>query len=156
MIDFICPSDLTGKELRMICGGPPSTCAYSWPALTLSGMAKPAALGFKLHTGWAVLVVLAGVPGRLEVLLRRRIELLPSGDSIPRFIYHQAAELPPAPAAEVVQRAENASLQTAHLVVNEVLEHLRSLVLEVKAAGIASGARPGCLKTYRRCLVPIL
>ena len=111
-------------------------------ARTLGCMAKAAALGFRLHTGWAALVVLAGAPGRFEVLLRRRIELLPSGDSIPRFIYHQAAELPPSEAAELVQRGEDASRQTAHLVVNEVLLHLRTPVLELKAAGIPSGSRP--------------
>ncbi len=105
-------------------------------------MAKAAALGFRLHTGWAALVVLAGAPGRLEVLLRRRIELLPAGDSIPRFIYHRAAELPASRAAELVQRGEDASHETARLAVDEVLKHLRSLVLEVKAAGIPSGSRP--------------
>jgi hypothetical protein len=105
-------------------------------------MAKAAALGFRLHTGWAVLVALAGVPGKFEVLFRRRIELLPAGDSIPRFIYHQAAELAPARAAELVQRGEDASRETAHVAVKEALKHLRSLGLEVKAAGIPSGSRP--------------
>ena len=105
-------------------------------------MAKAAALGFRLHTGWAALVVLAGVPGKLEVLFRMRIELLPAGDLIPRFIFHQAAELPPAQAAELVQRGEDASRETAHVAVKEVLQHLRSLGLEVKAAGIPARSRP--------------
>jgi hypothetical protein len=78
----------------------------------------------------------------LEVLLRRRIELLPAEDSIPRFIYHRAAELPPAQAAELVQRGEDASRKTAQLALKEVLRHLASLVLEVRAAGIPSGSRP--------------
>ena len=33
-----------------------------------------AAIGFRLHTGWAALVVAAGRPGKVEVLLRRRFE----------------------------------------------------------------------------------
>jgi hypothetical protein len=53
-----------------------------------------AALGCKLHTGWAMLVAVAGDPGGIEVLLRRRIDLLPPDNSIPRFVYHQAAEMP--------------------------------------------------------------
>jgi hypothetical protein len=104
-------------------------------------MAKPAALGFRLHTGWAALVVVAGVPGKLEVLQRRRIELLPPGDSVPRFVYHKAAELPPTQAAELVQRAEVASQQMAHMAVNEVLDHLRTLALVTKA-GLPCGSKP--------------
>jgi hypothetical protein len=102
-------------------------------------MAKPAALGFRLHTGWAVLVVVAGVPGKLEVLQRRRIELLPH--SVPRFVYHKAAELPPPQAAELVHRAEAASQQVAHIAVSEVLAHLRILALVTKA-GIPVGSKP--------------
>ena len=39
-------------------------------------MAVRAALRFKLHTGWAMLVALAGQPGEIQVLFRVRIELL--------------------------------------------------------------------------------
>jgi len=105
-------------------------------------MATPAALGFRMHTGWAVLVAVAGVPGKFEVLLRRRIELLPPGDSIPRFVYHKAAELPLSQAADLVQRAEAASQQTARIAVKDVLDHLRSLAFVAKAAGISRGSRP--------------
>lgn len=105
-------------------------------------MAAPAALGFRLHTGWAALVAVTGVPGKVEVLHRRRIELLPPGDSVPRFVYHRAAELPPSQAAEFVQRAEAASQETARIAVKEILDHLRSPVLVVKAAGIPCGSRP--------------
>jgi hypothetical protein len=104
-------------------------------------MAEPAALGFRLHTGWAALVVVAGEPGKLEVLHRRRVELLPPGDSVPRFVYHQAAELPPAQAAELVARAEAASQQTARIAIGEVLDHLRTIALVTKA-GIPSGSKP--------------
>jgi hypothetical protein len=105
-------------------------------------MAIPAALGFRLHTGWAVLVAVNGEPGRLEVSLRRRIELLPPGDSVPRFVYHRAAELPLPEAADLVHRAEIASREAAQIAVVDALDHLRSLDLTVKAAGIASGSRP--------------
>lgn len=104
-------------------------------------MASRAALGFRLHTGWAALVAVAGVPGKLEVLLRRRIELLPS-DSIPRFVYHAAAELPRSQADELVQKAQIASREAARSAVGDVLEHLQSLGISVKAAGIHCGTRP--------------
>lgn len=124
-----------------MCGRLP-TCAHSSPSLTLPSMAPPAALGFKLHTGWAALVAVAGAPGRFEVLLRRRVELLPPGNSVPRFVYHKAAELPASQAAELVLRVQTASRETAHVAVKEVLDHLRSLDFVVKAAGIPCGSRP--------------
>jgi hypothetical protein len=105
-------------------------------------MAASAALGFKLHTGWAAVVGVAGVPGRFEVLLRRRIELLPPGDSVPRFVYHKAAELPSSQAADLVQRAEAISQETALLAVKAILEYLRPLVRVIKAAGIPCGSKP--------------
>lgn len=105
-------------------------------------MAAPAALGFRLHTGWAALVAIAGVPGKFQVLLRRRIELLPRGDSVPRFVYHKAAELRPSDAAELVSRAEAASEESARTAVKEVLAHLGALTIVVKAGGIPCSSRP--------------
>jgi hypothetical protein len=105
-------------------------------------MAASAALGFRLHTGWAALIAIAGVPGKFQVLLRRRVELLPGGDSVPRFVYHKAADLPPSQAAELIRRAEAASEESARTAVKEVLDRLRSLSFVVKAGGIACGLRP--------------
>jgi hypothetical protein len=104
-------------------------------------MAAPAAFGFRLHTGWAVLVAVAGEPGGLELLLRRRIELLPPGDSVPRFVYHEASKLPASQAAELIRRAEAASQEAARFAVRDALDHLRSLDLVVTAAGTPSGTR---------------
>ena len=104
-------------------------------------MAVPAALGFRLHTAWAALVAIAGVPGKFQVLLRRRIELLPLGDSVPRFVYHKAAELRPSEAVELVSRAEAASKESALTAVKEVLDHLGSLGVTVKAGGIPCSSR---------------
>jgi len=105
-------------------------------------MATSAALGFKLHTGWAVLVAVAGSSAKLEILLRRRIELLPSGDAIPRFMYHHAAEIPLTQATRLIQQAEVAVRRAANLGVSETLDHLRALGATVKAAGIASASKP--------------
>jgi hypothetical protein len=104
-------------------------------------MPAPAALGFRLHTGWAALVAVSGVPGKFKVLLRRRIELLPPGDSVPRFVYHKAAELPPTQAAELIRRVEAASQEMARIAVKDILDHLQSIEIAVKAAGIPSGSR---------------
>ncbi len=110
-------------------------------ALIVSEMAMPAALGFRLHTGWAALVAVAGEPDTLKVLLRRRIELLPAGDSVPRFVYHEASKLSEPEAILLIHRAEDASQAAARVAVKDVLDHLRTLDFAVQAAGIPSGSR---------------
>lgn len=104
-------------------------------------MPAPAALGVRLHTGWAALVAVSGVPGKFEVLLRRRIELLPPGNSLPRFVYHEAAKLPSSQAAELVRRVEAASQDMARIAVKDIIDHLQSIEVAVKAAGIPSGSK---------------
>ncbi len=50
----------------------------------------PAAVGWRTHSGWAVVVVMAGTPAEPVVLVRRRAELL--DQDLPRQPYHAAAE----------------------------------------------------------------
>jgi hypothetical protein len=103
-------------------------------------MPPSAALGFKLHTGWAVLLSVSGTPSKFEIQLRRRIELLRPGDDLPRFMYHHAAEIPLTQATQLIQQAEAAALDAAMLAVSEALCHLRNVT--VKTAGIASASKP--------------
>ena len=104
-----------------------------------------AALGFKLHTGWAAAVAVASGSSGLTILLRRRTELLPANGCIPRFVFHQAAKMPPAESADLVKRAAAASHRAARSAVLEILRELRSYQIQV--AGIPSGstALPGDL-----------
>ena len=102
--------------------------------------ALKAALGFRLHTGWAAVVAAALRPNQIEILTRRRIELLPADGSIPRFVYHQAAELEPTKSAALVKRAAAASRQAARTTVQEILEGLRRMNIAVDGAGIPGGA----------------
>src|ERR1700735_5812445 len=53
---------------------------------------KPAALGFRMHSGWGVLVAVRGDADWVEVVDRKRIVVAdsPSGANQP---YHQAARL---------------------------------------------------------------
>jgi len=95
-----------------------------------------AAIGFRVHTGWAACVVLDGAPGHLEVLLRRRLELLPADGSVPRFVYHQAAETSPAEAVALVKSARTSANQCARLAVKEILRSNAA----IRAAGVAIGS----------------
>jgi hypothetical protein len=102
--------------------------------------ATSAALGFKLHTGWAALVVAARPRRHVEVLLRRRIELLPPDGSVPRFVYHEAAELGPPESSKLVKRAARAAQAAASTALAGLLEELRSSHVSIDAAGVATGS----------------
>jgi hypothetical protein len=102
--------------------------------------AARAALGFKLHTGWAAAVVVLRPRGHVEVMLRRRIELLPPDGSVPRFVYHKAAELEPAESSKLVKRAASAARGSASSALARLLEELRSRSVSIEAAGIATGS----------------
>jgi hypothetical protein len=105
-------------------------------------MATRAALGFKLHTGWAMLVAVAGEPGALQVLFRGRIELLPPDKSAPRFVYHEAAELPLPRAAALVTRVREASQKAARLAIQGALRDLESRGARADVCGVLSGSTP--------------
>jgi hypothetical protein len=45
-----------------------------------------AALGWRSHSGWAVLVAIAGTPGKPRVLARERVQLV--DEPLPRMTYH--------------------------------------------------------------------
>src|SRR5205085_716059 len=56
-------------------------------------LVKRAALGFRMHSGWGVLVAACGGAESLEVIHRRRIEITDSGVPGGKQPYHHAAEL---------------------------------------------------------------
>ncbi len=115
-------------------------------------MTERAALGFKLHTGWAMLVVVAGHPGEIRVLLRRRIELLPPNSSIRRFVYHEASEMPLAQATDLVRRGTKAAQEAACLAVRDAVEELSSRGVKIDVGGVLSGSTvvPGDLAVILR------
>ncbi len=69
-----------------------------------------AAVGFFAHTGWATAVALSGTPDAPRVAARCRVELW--DDTDPQA-YHQAAELDPGAARELIARAEVLSRRKA-------------------------------------------
>ena len=103
-------------------------------------MTQRAALGFKLHTGWAALVAVAGSPAEIQVLNRQRIELLPPNSKIPRFVYHTASEMPLAQATELVKRAREASFEAASLAVKNTVEKLNARGIRIDVCGVLSGS----------------
>lgn len=110
-------------------------------------MPEPAALGFKLHTGWAAVVAATGRPDRLKVLFRSRLDLMPENKSIPRFVYHKAAELPFPEASKLVNAAVRQSQTATQAALADVLQRLKLLGAVVTSCGIPATSRelPGNL-----------
>lgn len=103
-------------------------------------IATRAALGCKLHTGWAAVTVVARLRGHINVLLRRRIELLPPDQSVPRFAYHEAAELALTESAKLIKRTARAAQTAADRALTGILEELRSGGVSIDAMALATGS----------------
>jgi len=65
-----------------------------------------------VHTGWAAMVAIAGRPA-ISKCASQPYRTSASRRSLPRFVYHKAAELPPTEAADLVKRAKQASQRMA-------------------------------------------
>jgi hypothetical protein len=100
------------------------------------------ALGFRLHTGWAALVAV-GEDHKLH--LRRRVELL--DNSIPRFVYHAAAEMPLADAEALIHQAETVALDHAHRAIAAAIKTTPAIACGV---AIGSGKLPSDLPAILR------
>lgn len=100
-----------------------------------------AALGFRAHSGWAVLIEVGGTAKAIELLERQRIELV-SG-STPRQPYH-AAESKALPQAErLIRECTAQAKMLAEKAVSKVLKESEKRGYQVAAAGIVSAsARP--------------
>ena len=72
-------------------------------------MTRPVALGWRSHSGWAVLVAVGGSAARPVVLDRQRVELVDG--SLPRQPYHAVAE--DGMSRDVIERVERMALETA-------------------------------------------
>jgi len=100
-----------------------------------------ASIGFRPHTGWAIIVAVAGPPGNLKILLRGRIDLMPPGSADRRFAYHRAAELPAPEAADSIRRARATARKASAIALQDALDSIEALGFRVQSAGIPCGER---------------
>src|SRR6185503_10021664 len=83
--------------------------------------AMKVAFGLKAHSGWAALVVMGG-SDRIEILDRRRLELVePPDASWAKQPYHAAEHLPAADARRLVQRGIEAAHRNATRAMREAV-----------------------------------
>jgi hypothetical protein len=97
-----------------------------------------AALGWSVHTGWAVMVAVSG-PASPAVIDRQRIQMMPQRDvKLPRFVYH-AAQLKPADGARLVREATELSWTNTKAAIEAAAAALRARGYDVVASGIIVG-----------------
>ena len=110
---------------------------------------KPAALGFRAHSGWAAAVAIAGPPHSPEVVDRCRIELLDR--SIPGAAqpYHEAAEMDLKQAQKLIERCIASSRRLAVQSLRAFIANLRGKGYEPVSCGVllASGRPLGTLES---------
>jgi hypothetical protein len=94
------------------------------------------ALGLKSHSGWAVLVVIGITGNELQVVDRRRIELVEEGAAWAKQPYHAAEELNPKEAREVVKRGTEAAYRIARREMKLAVKRLREQQHEIVACAV--------------------
>lgn len=119
------------------------------PKVSVAGKprGKRTALGFRAHTGWAVVVAIAGPPRAPSVVYRSRIEL--GSTDAPRFVYHAAQEAGPAKAPGIVRRAETTAHKAAADGIRAALATLESQGHQAVAGTVLVGTArvPAALET---------
>jgi hypothetical protein len=102
-----------------------------------------AALGFRSHSGWAMLVAVAGPGVEPSLVVRRRVEL---SRRTPRQPFHAAEGRPFAAAEALIRRSHDEASACAERAVSEAVDELRAAGHEPVAAGVllaAGRALPG-------------
>ena len=93
-----------------------------------------AALGFRVHSGWAAAVAVAGTPARSEILERRRIDVADPAIRGSVQPYHAAEPMPVEEARRYLDRCAAASARLAAKAVADLVGAVRSKGYEVAAA----------------------
>jgi hypothetical protein len=98
-----------------------------------------AALGFRAHSGWAALVVVAGSPLDPKVLERRKVEIAPRapGSLQP---YHAAQKMEIADAESFIERCRAATRQLAETAVRDVVATMAGQGYTVTGACVLLGS----------------
>jgi hypothetical protein len=100
----------------------------------------PAAIGFRVHSGWAAMVAVTGRFPSLTILERRRIEIADAKLAGSQQPYHAAEKLKLAEAEKLLARCADSSRRLAREGVNAVLKELAAREYEVIACAMPIGS----------------
>src|ERR1700704_2183471 len=98
------------------------------------------ALGFRAHSGWAAMVVVAGTTGAPRIVERRRIVIADSEMPGSKQPYHAAAELPFPEAEALVRQAIESSRALALEAISAIMKALQSQGHDVAGCGVLLGS----------------
>lgn len=96
------------------------------------------ALGLKAHSGWAALVCIGSSRDGLQIVDRRRIELVDPGEIWAKMPYHAAEELKGDAARSLVARGVESAHRVAAREMCDVVAHLRQGQHDVVACAVLS------------------
>jgi hypothetical protein len=102
---------------------------------------KQAAVGFRVHSGWAAVVVVWLEKGAPVVLERKRAHLVKTFSYTFRQPYHTAEKMPLAEARKFIAQVETEAREFAHRVIREMQSDLENLKIKLTRASLllASG-----------------
>ena len=104
---------------------------------------KPAALGFRVHSGWAAVVAVAGPADAPSVVIRRKVELVGTFTYTFRQPYHTAARMRSEEAPKFIERCRDEAGQLGSTALREIKRELASIDLKVRRCGLLlASARP--------------
>lgn len=99
---------------------------------------RRAALGFRMHSGWGVLVAVHGSPESVEVIDRRRIET--TNGNLTNQPYHHAAQLTLRDAERYLEQYSADSECLALAAVQEVVQTLEAQRFKVSGAAVLTAS----------------
>ncbi len=97
---------------------------------------EPAALGFRVHTGWAAAVVVGGAPSPPKVLDRFRVTL---AEPAAAAVYHAARELELSAAEKLVAAARQTARDQALAAVRAAIARARAAQFHLTTSGMVLG-----------------
>jgi hypothetical protein len=111
-----------------------------------TGPPSDAALGFRVHSGWAALVAVAGSVREPEVLLRRGIEFADFENHATVQPYHAAAEMTLPKAEKFLARLAEEARELAQKPIRQAIEELKPRRVACAAMTLSSGRPTGSLE----------
>src|SRR5713101_3852554 len=99
-----------------------------------------AALGFRVKSGWAMVVLLSGASSSPRVIDRRRIELADPAVPDSAQPFHAGLDLPKAVAAKAVARLVKYVERASRRAIADLIEHYRACGYRIVGAGIIVGS----------------
>jgi hypothetical protein len=101
---------------------------------------RPAAIGFRAHSGWAALVAVGGTVKSPEVIARRRVEIADQGIRGSKQPFHAAEPLEFPDAEAFIARCEESTRRLAREAVRAAIDGLRDMRCEAACCGIILGS----------------